>query len=192
MSEKRARSTARRRTSSDTSRAPAKRPTSALANRAKRAKEQLVTALAAGSTRSAAAGHAGVSRDTLYRWLREDETFAAAVEKAESSVQVGYEAIVRKASIEGRVRITSKPDGTVIEEREPGDWKAAAWWLERRRPDDYHRRSELTGKDGGPITTKDVTDGLDDHEKELLAAAIREELARRGEPADEPAPEGAR
>ena len=33
----------------------------------------------------------------------------------------------------------------------PTDWRAAAFILERRFPDDYGRRAELTGKAGGPV-----------------------------------------
>ena len=34
------------------------------------------------------------------------------------------------------------------------DWRAAAFILERRFPDDYGKRSELTGKGGGPVKTE--------------------------------------
>ena len=33
----------------------------------------------------------------------------------------------------------------------PTDWRAAAFILERRFPDDYGRRAELTGKAGRPV-----------------------------------------
>lgn len=40
-----------------------------------------------------------------------------------------------------------------IQAQAPQDWKAAAWILERRRPQHWGRsqRHELTGADGGPV-----------------------------------------
>ena len=37
------------------------------------------------------------------------------------------------------------------------DWRAAAFILERRFPDDYGKRSEVTGKDGGPVKVEAKT-----------------------------------
>lgn len=48
-----------------------------------------------------------------------------------------------------------------------GDWRADAWMLERMHPDEFGKRTELVGKDGGPVQIHDVT------------AAIDAELARR-------------
>jgi hypothetical protein len=31
------------------------------------------------------------------------------------------------------------------------DWRAATWMLERMDPDNFSRRTEVTGKEGGPI-----------------------------------------
>lgn len=48
-----------------------------------------------------------------------------------------------------------------------GDWRADAWMLERMHPDEFGKRTEITGADGGPVQVHDVT------------AAIDAELARR-------------
>lgn len=141
--------------------------------------EALFTALRAGNTRRAAAAHAEIHHATFYRWLDEDATFRDGVEKAEADAEVRFEAIVARAA----------QDGT---------WQAAAWWLERRRFNDYSQRQkvEMTGKDGGPIEQQ-ITSGLDDHEKALLKDAVQGELARRADArtADlavgDPRPEGA-
>jgi hypothetical protein len=80
----------------------------------------LVQALRAGNTRQAACRFAGITQRTFERWLRFDG-FVALIEKAESDAEVRMVAHVLKAAT----------DGT---------WQAAAWWLERRRPEAYGRR----------------------------------------------------
>ena len=38
------------------------------------------------------------------------------------------------------------------------DWRAAAFILERRFPDDYGKRTEVTGKGGGPMKVETKSD----------------------------------
>lgn len=122
--------------------------------------QAVLNSLRLGNTRAAAASFAGVGRATFYRWL-EDETFRDAIETAEAEAESRFLSQVAKAAV----------DGT---------WTAAAWWLERRRPEAYARRDrteskvELTGKDGGPIRT--LSD-LPDHERRILADVIDAYLA---------------
>lgn len=81
-----------------------------------------LTALEHGCTRRAAAGAADVGHATFYRWL-EDETFRDAVEKAEAKAEAAYTMSVAAAVAK--------------------NWQAAAWWLERRRNEDYARREKV-------------------------------------------------
>jgi predicted DNA-binding transcriptional regulator YafY len=81
----------------------------------------VLTALEAGCTRRAAASAADVHHATLYRWMDADATFRDAVEKAENVAEARATTLVIKAAYEGQ-------------------WTAAAWWLERRRPDNYGKR----------------------------------------------------
>jgi len=56
-----------------------------------------------------------------------------------------------------------------------GNWQAAAWWLERRRPNDYARRDTVqVGSDGTPLIVAGVSEAtLTDTEKmEALKAII--------------------
>ena len=86
--------------------------------------------LRCGSTYRDAAQSAGITRETLYHWLKKADNgderytaFATAVREAESAcANIHCERIMR--------------------ESEDGDWKAAAWWLERRRPDEFGRQSK--------------------------------------------------
>jgi transcriptional regulator with XRE-family HTH domain len=87
--------------------------------------EAALNALRMGCTRQAAAGAAGVSRVTFWRWM-DDETFRSEVEKAEAVAEATYTAIVANAA--------------------PKSWQAAAWWLERRQWREYgrHERVDVT------------------------------------------------
>ena len=84
----------------------------------------VLEALRQGNTRRAACQAVSISPDTLYRWMAEERTLSDAVQKAESEAE--FEAIkhVKAAFSES--------------------WQAAAWWLERRRRDDFGRNEKLT------------------------------------------------
>lgn len=85
----------------------------------------LLGALVAGNTRRASAAFAGMSHDTFYNWFNDDPDFRARVEEAEAKAQVRAVSQVANAAFRD------------------GDWRAAAWWLERRYPADYGRRDRV-------------------------------------------------
>jgi hypothetical protein len=82
----------------------------------------VLEAIHAGATRRAAAGHAGVSEDTLERWQQRYADFADSLTRAEDDVEIRCTATILHAAMH--------------------DWRASAWWLERRRPVYYARRLE--------------------------------------------------
>lgn len=140
------------------------------------ATDKLLAGLRLGMTRRAASGYAGFGKSTLYRMLANDPdgTLGTEIEKAEAEAEATYSAIVAQAAAD------------------PKNWTAAAWWLERRHPADYAKRErvEMTGKDGGPIDHRNISD-LPDHERQALADAIRAHLRSEGRPetaAVDPAP----
>lgn len=65
---------------------------------------------------------------TLYRMIAADATLATEVEKAEATAEFTY---VSKIAIAAD---------------DPKNWTAAAWWLERRHPDEFGRRDRLDVK----------------------------------------------
>lgn len=114
-------------------------------------------ALRNGSTERAAAAMAGVSRGTIARWIDADE-----------GKQVEEEAARQEYldSLRGEVDYAART-------KERDAWKAAAWLLERRDPDQWKQRtsSELTGAAGGPMRVEhDLADKSDD---ELIAMLRR-------------------
>lgn len=84
----------------------------------------LLNGLRLGMTRRAAAGAVGISHTTFYT-MCEDVTFLAAVEKAEAEAEARYQGLVARAA------------------EDPKTWQAAAWWLERRRHQDYALRAKV-------------------------------------------------
>lgn len=93
--------------------------------------DRICEALRAGNTRRDSAAHAGVSHSAFAKWIQLGKqkgaravyfAFADACEKAESQAIVRNVAIIQKAA--------------------ETSWQAAAWWLERRRPNDYAKREK--------------------------------------------------
>ncbi|MBV9173618.1 MAG: hypothetical protein JOZ81_26440, partial [Chloroflexi bacterium] len=85
--------------------------------------ERVLAAIGAGATRKAAASYAGVDESTLYRWLKRNASFASLLRAREDEVEVRACAEIQQAA--------------------SADWRAAAWWLERRRPADYGRTDRV-------------------------------------------------
>jgi hypothetical protein len=100
------------------------------------------------------------------------------VEKAKDQAFVRMVAIVQSAATGGReidTQVITERDaaGKITSERRitrvaPPIWQAAAWWLERRHPEQFARtyKAEHTGKDGGPIQSIGMTP---DEHKAFLA-----------------------
>jgi hypothetical protein len=85
---------------------------------------KIVEALAAGNTRQTACKLAGVSDDSFRRWLDRFAGFAASVEKAEAVAESSHVANIKAAAADG-------------------SWTASAWWLERRRHEDWGKKDRL-------------------------------------------------
>jgi hypothetical protein len=84
----------------------------------------------------------GITETTFHDWMGRFPEFAASVMKAEAEAEVRNQNIIVRAA-------------------HNGTWQAAAWWLERRRPQDYARRVDVSF-DARKAAEKLATDsGLD-------------------------------
>lgn len=122
---------------------------------------RVVLFLQQGNTIDTACRCAGIHRDTYYDWFKRARKggrgneayveFAEACEMAMSQAEALHIAVIRAAMKD--------------------QWQAAAWMLERRNPKDWGRkdRTELTGRDGGPVQHVDVT-GMSDEELQKLVS----------------------
>ncbi len=94
--------------------------------------EKIVQALSIGNYRKDAAEYAGIDAATLRRWM-----LRGAREK--DSAYADLRAAVLEA--ESRAKITAI--GCITKAMRNGDWRAAAYWLERKFPHQFSDRSQL-------------------------------------------------
>lgn len=94
--------------------------------------DRALSGLRDGLSRSGACAEAGVSRPAFYEKLNTDPAFAEAVEAAEAEGAAKSERIILKAG--GK------------------DWRARAFVLERRRPEEWGKRDKV--EHSGSITNK--------------------------------------
>lgn len=100
--------------------------------------KRITDALSLGATRRLSCECAGLSHNTFSEWMRDNPDFADAVSKAEGA-----------AGLRALANIQAAARGN---ERNPAQWTASAWLLERTRPDEYGRRQvEVIGQGGGPV-----------------------------------------
>ena len=105
--------------------------------------DKIVQAILAGNYQETAASYAGIGRTTFFRWMEQGadpdapqmyRDFRDAVESARAQAEVRHVALITQAA-------------------QGGTWQASAWYLERSYPQRWGRlqRTEITGRDGGPI-----------------------------------------
>jgi hypothetical protein len=120
-------------------------------------RETLLEALTAGNTRKAACACAGFSEDAFARYCTAYPNFAEAVREAEATAEIRNVGKIQQASEK--------------------NWRAAAWWLERRHPQEWGRKNQTiqTGADGGQIAVQEIPfdlTKLTDHEYEVFKTLV--------------------
>lgn len=80
-------------------------------------RKRILEALRQGNTRRVAVALAGISYETFCDWMRKHPDFSEQCKNAEAEAELASVQIIRKAAID--------------------TWQAAAWWLERRRPEEW-------------------------------------------------------
>ena len=144
--------------------------------------EAIVDGINAGLTYRMSCARAGVTHATFYRWLEKGET-------AKSGAFREFCDTVSRAKADSALRLVSQ-----ITLQAPTDWRAAAFLLERRFPDDYGKRTEVTGKGGGPMKVGTKTQHVFQPTPELWDEVLREraeyERLRDGDTDEETASDG--
>ena len=93
--------------------------------------------------------YAGVHRDTLYLWLKQDKEFSDRIQEL-------------------RERPVLKARQTIVKSLDTPD--GAKWYLERKKKLEFSTRSEHTGADGNDL----IPDPLTDQEKTKLKGLLND------------------
>ncbi len=120
--------------------------------------KRIVQAISAGNYIETAAAYAGITKSSLFKWLRRG---AQERDRCEN----GGRARIREAPFREFVILVEKAmadsetrDVALIATAAATQWQAAAWRLERKYPHRWGRRERLehSGPGGGPIEVESV------------------------------------
>ncbi len=98
--------------------------------------EKIVRAIRAGNYPAVAAAHAGIHASTYYRWMERGELEGDAVE---DDPYRHFRSEVERAIADSEAAEV----GLVLKAARDGDWRAAAWLLERRFSERWGRHDRL-------------------------------------------------
>lgn len=109
--------------------------------------EKILEAIKAGLFRQQAADWAGIGQRTLFTWLQQGKA-------KPSSPQGAFRQAVLKAEKAAEMRCSA-----LIQQAAGKDWKAAAWFLERKFHSRWGRQQTLqhTGAQGGPLVVNVIS-----------------------------------
>ena len=141
---------------------------------------RIVQAIQAGNYIETAAAYAGISKNTLFDWLRrgarEKERVAGkprARVRKEEAPYVEFSDSVEKALAEAEVRDVVN----VMKAADGGQWQAAAWRLERKFPERWGYKAkmqqEISGPEGKPVQMEVVLSCLSEEELRTLEPIAR-------------------
>lgn len=104
--------------------------------------ERIIQSLEWGNYLETAAAYAGISKETLFDWLKKGAN-------SDSGPHKEFSDSVKKVMAVSEMRDVKN----IAAAAASGQWQASAWRLERKYPDRWGKRDhvEVTGQDGGPI-----------------------------------------
>jgi len=143
--------------------------------------KKLIEATKIGAPMNAAAAYCGISVRAFEDWMRRGHTEQGSIDdgaepdpveakylalykaivEARAHASVASVGLIRKAAVGGQVTETTTrryrdAAGDLVEEttekRTSGDWKAAAWWLERQNRSDFGKETTVNQNVSGQVT----------------------------------------
>lgn len=139
--------------------------------------DRIVGTLRLGNYVEHAASYAGISRATLYNWLKKGDE---AREKRENGIELDEteERYARFSEDVDNARATAVVRNvSIIQQAAQTNWQAAGWWLERTAPQHFGRqmRTEVSGPNQGPVQVSVTRDDLIEEITRLLDVVTDDE-----------------
>lgn len=139
--------------------------------------DRIVGTLRLGNYVEHAASYAGISRGTLYNWLKKGDE---AREKRDNGIELDEveERYARFSEDVDNARATAVVRNvSIIQQAAQTNWQAAGWWLERTAPQHFGRqvRTELSGPNQGPVQVNVSRDELIEEINRLLDVVTDDE-----------------
>ena len=139
--------------------------------------DKLVRGLRMSMSYVDACNYAGISYDTFLNWR--NGKFPRNLDDEQKALKEQFADLMTQAEGDGVASLMSRIQQGAVQ----GDWKAAAWILERRYPDRYGRPTPSVSVNvdvqlSQYLDTVSKEKGLTDIEREQLAARVEEHLKK--------------
>jgi hypothetical protein len=121
---------------------------------------RLCSALEAGNTYENACAMAGIGRTTFYRWMNEAK-----------NCPLDHQLWDFRNTVKKACAVAENRSVVLIQKAAAHDWRAAAWWLERRNPEEYGRRKVIE------LDTESNSTAIDEATHQASAAGGLVEMA---------------
>jgi hypothetical protein len=121
---------------------------------------------------------AGVSEQTFYSWINrgmaERERLKLVKGAKENPTEVVFLKFLEQVE-QAKAEAVTKKVAVIAKSGNDGDWRAAAWWLERQMPEEFGRtdRVEIGGTNGEPIKIQVEMGELENKIAKVLAIRKR-------------------
>ena len=120
----------------------------------------------------------GIAEKTFYNWmargLAERERQALVPNSKDNPTEVIFLQFLQRVE-QARAEAIAKKIAVIAKSGNEGDWRAAAWWLERQVPDEFGKtdRFEIGGTNGEAIKVQIEMGDLEDKIAKVLAIRKR-------------------
>lgn len=124
--------------------------------------------MAAGNYFETACDYVGLSKQTAYNWIKRGQEALAAADDLDAvpegeRIFVEFMDATHRSAAQAEVRNVALIQ-QAARDGAPGDWRASAWWLEKRKQDTWgEKRTKLehTGPGGGAVQVEAWWKGIE-------------------------------